>query len=221
MNETKSIGCEATGSMLLENDAKPKNVITRISGIYGLRNRLNNKWYVGQSVNIKSRWKRYKYLMCEGQPKLYRALLKYGHSAFEENIIEPCGPDKLILDDRETYWVKFYNSVDNGYNCTEGGFGSKGHSPSKQTRLKLSTARKGMKFSDEWKKNIGIATSNRIVSEDTKNKMRKSQTGRIQSKETRNKISNTRKGIVFSEDHKRKLKEAAILYYARKKAEIL
>lgn len=46
----------------------------KIVGIYGLRNTITNKWYVGQSRNIYGRWRKYRFCVCPNQPKLRNAL---------------------------------------------------------------------------------------------------------------------------------------------------
>jgi group I intron endonuclease len=106
----------------------------QITGIYGLKNKLNGKWYVGQSLDAIGRLKDYKQGRCKSQPKIYRALLKYGNDSFEKVIIERCEAVPWILDYREIYWIKFYNSVENGYNCSYGGTG--GTIESKRARSK-------------------------------------------------------------------------------------
>lgn len=95
-------------------------------GIYGLRNKINNKWYVGESItSIQDRWDSYKGLRCRKQTKLFRALVKYGYDNFEKIILEECPEDQKILDDREDYWIRHYDSVENGYNCRYGGSNGK------------------------------------------------------------------------------------------------
>ena len=49
----------------------------------------------------------------------YKALRKFGFENFEFKIIEECNPDEL--NNKEIYWVNFYNSYHNGYNMTPGG----------------------------------------------------------------------------------------------------
>ena len=99
-----------------------------ISGcIYIIRNKINNKVYIGQttqSVNERfkqhckpSEHKRHKYT-------LYRAMTKYGVENFYYEIIEENIPvDKL--DAKEIYYIEKYNSYvkNNGYNSTKGGDG--------------------------------------------------------------------------------------------------
>lgn len=44
---------------------------------------------------------------------------KYGINNFHIIEIEECNNDNL--NEREKYWIKYYNSVENGYNATYGG----------------------------------------------------------------------------------------------------
>ena len=48
-------------------------------------------------------------------------LKKYGIKHFSIEQIEEC-PDE-ILSNREIYWIKFYDTYNNGYNATLGGEG--------------------------------------------------------------------------------------------------
>jgi hypothetical protein len=83
-------------------------------GIYKLTSP-NGKCYIGQSVNIERRLPRYKRLKCSNQPRIYRALKKYGVNNFKYEVIEEC--DRSMLTDRENYYMKLYDSIKNGYNC--------------------------------------------------------------------------------------------------------
>lgn len=95
-------------------------------GIYKITNIKNNKIYIGQSVNIESRWKKHRtgpFSKNNSQynSSLYRAIRKYGISNFKFEIIEEC--PKENLNDREIFWISYYNSnnPDIGYNLTSGG----------------------------------------------------------------------------------------------------
>ena len=48
-------------------------------------------------------------------------MIKYGIENFSFEVIEECEKEKL--NDREIYWISFYNSnnKNNGYNLTNGG----------------------------------------------------------------------------------------------------
>lgn len=97
-------------------------------GIYKITNQVNGKVYIGQSKNIKDRWRNHKTRAfndyesnsCYEYP-LYRAIRKYGLENFSFEIIEECLPSEL--NEREKYWIKYYDSfnLENGYNQTQGG----------------------------------------------------------------------------------------------------
>lgn len=91
-------------------------------GIYKIVNKVNGKMYIGQSVNIAERWKNHKIDAKSKDFPLYRAIRKYGLDNFLFEVIEQCRIEEL--DDKEIYWIKFYNTYDNGYNCTIGGQGA-------------------------------------------------------------------------------------------------
>lgn len=94
--------------------------------IYGYRNKINNKWYVGQTT--KSMRKRagqngveYLEISSSGtykHSKFAPAILKYGWSSFEPHILEHVA--KSDLDSREIYWIGEKDSYNNGYNATLG-----------------------------------------------------------------------------------------------------
>jgi len=48
-----------------------------------------------------------------------RAIHKYGKENFIIEEIEKCNQE--LLNEREKYWISFYNSYENGYNSTLGG----------------------------------------------------------------------------------------------------
>lgn len=87
-------------------------------GIYKITNLINNKIYIGQSKQIEVRWQQHK--TSNKHYAIYNAFKKYGIDNFKFEIIEECPED--ILNEREKYWIKFYNSLSpNGYNMTLGG----------------------------------------------------------------------------------------------------
>jgi len=90
--------------------------------IYKITNRINNKVYIGQTNNIRNRWNEHKRNGSSKELgnnyKLYNAMNKYGINIFDFEIIE--GPI-TNYNEREKYWISFYNSFTNGYNMTIGG----------------------------------------------------------------------------------------------------
>lgn len=93
-------------------------------GIYKIENKLNGKVYIGQSINIEARWKRHvsdssNHLINEQSAVIHKAINKYGLENFSFVVLEECNIEEL--DEREIYWISYYNSYYNGYNCTKGG----------------------------------------------------------------------------------------------------
>lgn len=95
-----------------------------VCGIYSITNKINGKRYIGQSININRRFIEHKNdpfnINCKDYDMaIYRAIRKYGLDNFNFEILEQC--DKSELNDKEIYWIDYYNSYNNGYNCTRGG----------------------------------------------------------------------------------------------------
>lgn len=95
-------------------------------GIYKITNLINNKIYIGLSIDIKDRWKAHRTRpfqpnCSQYESHLYRAIRKYKLENFKFEIIEECKPDEL--EEKEIYWIKYYNTTNPeiGYNKTSGG----------------------------------------------------------------------------------------------------
>ena len=89
--------------------------------IYVIRNTINDKVYVGQTTQtINIRFTNHKMASRTGEDtKFYRAMRKYGEENFYPELLEQVEIEDL--NDRERYWIKYYNSYYNGYNSTLGG----------------------------------------------------------------------------------------------------
>ena len=110
--------------------------------IYKHTSKTSGKVYIGQTNNINVRWKPGAYRNCA---KFYAAIQKYGWDDFEHEILE----DNLTLEEanqRETYYIQLYDSINNGYNLNTGG---DNHLASEETRNKMSQTRKGVPHSPE------------------------------------------------------------------------
>lgn len=93
-------------------------------GIYKITNQINGKCYIGKSKKIEDRFYAHKsrYLNeKESNKLLYKAFKKYGLNNFSFEIIEEC--EENLLDEREKYWISYYDSYKKGYNATFGGDG--------------------------------------------------------------------------------------------------
>lgn len=95
----------------------------KTKGIYSILNLKENKYYIGQSRNCENR-----FLLHIGElnkNKHYNSNLqndwnKYGSALFEFKIIDKCKTNSE-LNKKEKYYIKLYDSIDNGYNIQSGG----------------------------------------------------------------------------------------------------
>ena len=165
-----------------------------MTGIYLIKNKVNGKCYVGQtSRTFETRFnehfrdlKNNKHLNSNGKPdKLQRAWNKYGEDNFTFDILEIV-EDINLLNEKEKYWVDYYDSYYNGYNQTEGGEGTIGYKHTEETKKKISESVLGEKNPMYGKNHSG-----------EKNPMY----GKNHSEETKEKISNTLKGKMVGENH--------------------
>lgn len=94
-----------------------------VCGIYKITNLENQKVYIGQSVNIKERLRTHikRGLGAETptRNKLYTVMNKVGVENFSYEIIEECPREQL--NEKECYWIDYFESQNFGYNETKGG----------------------------------------------------------------------------------------------------
>jgi group I intron endonuclease len=139
------------------------------TGIYIWKNNINNKCYVGQSINIEYRSKRHLLKNCNSY--IGNALKKYGKDNFTLTFIE-CPIE--FLDMWEIFYIDFYDSFLNGYNETTGGNQNKhGWKHSEESKIKMSKNREylsgkdhpsyGRKLTDEQKKKVGESSTGRNI----------------------------------------------------------
>ena len=93
-------------------------------GIYSITNKITGTKYIGQTKNsFEARWKQHKKKLRANNHDneyLQRSWNKYGEEAFEFKIVHIC--DELdILSDLEIYYIKKYDTYNNGFNLTTGG----------------------------------------------------------------------------------------------------
>lgn len=97
-----------------------------MSYIYKIKNNINEKVYIGKTnQTIIDRFIQH----CKDSARidrsnrpLYKAMNKYGVKNFSIEQIEECSPD--VVNEREKYWIEYYNSFRSGYNATLGGDGA-------------------------------------------------------------------------------------------------
>lgn len=92
-------------------------------GIYSLKSKINGKMYIGLSKDVYyRRRKHFEMLKAKHHynTKMQRHVNKYGLDDLSFEIIELC--DKNKLEEREIFWINYYNSFDKGFNETKGGY---------------------------------------------------------------------------------------------------
>lgn len=115
-------------------------------GIYQIQNTINSKLYIGKAVNISNRFRQHRFLLnhrIHFNPHLQSSWTCYGSGSFQFAIIEEC--DKQSLLDRETYWVKHYDTLNplRGYNNSLPISGNLGRHWSQEMKDRISAALKG------------------------------------------------------------------------------
>lgn len=93
-------------------------------GIYLITCLPTQMMYVGQSINIKSRWNQHLNELRNnkhGNSELQEDFLKYGEVNFAFEIIALCAPEALNM--LESYYVKKYGDLNKSYNVIRGGGG--------------------------------------------------------------------------------------------------
>lgn len=121
--------------------------------IYLIINKENGNKYVGQTTqSMNKRWQQH---ITESkkmsQKPLHRAFRKYGVDKFIIREIDEC--DISLLNEREKYWINYYNTFNssNGYNATSGGDSTVF---SDEVKKKLSKTMSNIERSGEWVDNI-------------------------------------------------------------------
>lgn len=128
-----------------------------VSGIYMIKNLINEKVYIGKSINVPCRLNQHKRELRRNvhhNKYLQRSWNKYGENNFVFTEIEVC--DESILNQKEMYYISKYKSniSDYGFNLTIGGDGSLGLKHTEESKKKISEVQIGKKLTDEHKKRI-------------------------------------------------------------------
>ena len=94
--------------------------------IYKIQNKINNKIYIGKTVNtIKERWLEHvDEANRQDSTLLHKAIYKYGKENFYVDQIEECPCE--LLNEKEIYYITLFHShmSEGGYNMTYGGEGT-------------------------------------------------------------------------------------------------
>lgn len=157
--------------------------------IYSITNLKNKKRYIGITTNTYNR-KRVHFWALDNDKhsnkKLQNAYNKYRKECFAFEIVETIETeDRMLALQRESFYIKKYDSYRKGYNKSLGFDGSALQKRTEETSIKMSDFMRGNKYwlgkhhSEESKKKIGLAHKNKIISEETKEKLSKALKGKM------------------------------------------
>jgi group I intron endonuclease len=138
----------------------------RKTGVYGIRNKITKKWYIGSAAcSMITRWCQHRGMLREGthhSPHLQASWNKYGEEAFEFVVLCLCPPEECL--DREQEWMDKLRAADSRY----------GYNMYPDARSPLGTKRP-----PHVGKAVAEANRRRVVSLATRNKMSESQMARV------------------------------------------
>lgn len=152
-----------------------------MTGIYSITNIINHKKYIGQSVDIKRRFRDHRWALRHNKHEndhLQKSFNKYGIDCFVFEVICECTQENI--DELERYYIEYYDATnsDKGYNYETGGVINKKASDGLINKFKQTRA---------CKENNGMYGKHH--SEETKALMREAALGRVLSQETKDKLS--------------------------------
>ena len=191
------------------------------SGIYRITNEKTGQFYIGSSVDVRSRIMDHHRELRAGihrNTHLQASYNRDGTDCFCAELLIIEEPVKLLATEQrylDAYW-------DNGIRCFNQAKSAKapmlGRHPSKATLLKQSAARLGRRMSEETKAKMSAYQRSRpplpTITEETRTKMSKSRTGLKRTDEQKANMSaaqRSRKST--SEEGRRHMSEAARLYH--------
>lgn len=176
-------------------------------GIYKIINKINNKTYIGSSIDVEGRFYAHKNKLKNNKHPnsiLQNSVNKNGIENFLFEIIEECSKELLV--EREQYWI---DCNKNGYNIRKIAQSNYGISLSDEHKKKIGLSSKGRKHSEVTKRILSDVHKGVPKSKESVEKMRKSLTNRKLSKEHKIKISENHynKNKPLSDETKKKISE--------------
>ena len=181
--------------------------------IYLITNLINNKKYIGQTQQGREekRWQEHFVYTVNDNKLLHNAIRKYGSENFEVKTIETDIPEELI-DERERYYIKYYNTFylnKQGYNMTEGGQGIHGYIHTEETKqqIKESNLATWQKIKEEEPERYAQLCLNRSLANKGKPKSAEHRAKMSVIASTRTGEKNPFYGKHFSEESKEKQRE--------------
>lgn len=216
----------------------------RIIYLYKITDLINNKIYIGQTVNSGRRWSDHKWLS-KRKPEQYihRAMNKYGVENFDYEVIATCRTSEDASETEKQLIIQYDSrNSEKGYNVAPGGDSPwnlglpkelnplTGVPRSEEVKKKISEGNLGKimpKHTDEWKTHMSEIMSGRILPTEQVEKIAAGNRGKIRSQGTKKKLSDSHSGEnhrLFgkhqSEETKAKIAEANTGYKHSEEAKL-
>jgi len=196
------------------------------SGVYMIRNCVNDKLYVGSSKNINERWIKHKFTLNNNKhynKHLNSAWNKYGENNFKLSVIEYVELDKLI--EQEQYYIDYYDACNQsiGYNIAPKAGSNLGWQPSEKTRKRMSySAKRKPPISEETRNKLSIARMGnknacRIVGDEERKKMSESHIGINRGEKNGMAITNRNEILAMRNDYDNGMSISKIMIKYNKK----
>lgn len=116
--------------------------MSKLGIIYAYTNLESGRMYVGQTLFPKKRFKQH---LTDNYRQGWHIDYQNNPDKYEYSIIEMNVPEDK-LDEREIYWISFFDTYNNGYNLNEGGGSQRGYKHTVETKLKMSISRVGKHY---------------------------------------------------------------------------
>ena len=181
-------------------------------GIYGIQNLNNNKWYIGQSVNLRKRKNAHWCYFRRGNhinEHLQRSFVLNGERMVFF-ILEECPRESL--DAKEIAWISDLNSIDVGFGYNKKTGGESRNQMSEETKEKMRIAQTGKTIPPEVRAKMSKAAMGRIVSAETREKNRVANRSHVISPDGIRRKSEKMK-IIMADPEKRKIAAGALKRY--------
>ncbi|MGE6488492.1 GIY-YIG nuclease family protein [Paenisporosarcina sp. NPDC076898] len=116
--------------------------------IYKATNEINGKSYIGcTKFSLEERKYRHEFLAKSGNIKnhaFYEDMMEIGFDKFTWEVIDEADNMQEGIE-KETYWIRFCNSFNYGYNRNQGGAGLKGVKHTEEAKKKMRLKKQGEK----------------------------------------------------------------------------
>lgn len=179
--------------------------------IYVIRNLINGKCYVGQTVNIRQRFAYYRSSLRvkECRRPIESAVCKYGWASLQKYVFD--GVPLFLLDDIERQLIQRLRSiVPDGYNLDSGGNSLKQQHPDSLRKRSLALSGEkhplfGTHLSYEQRTHLSEVWAGRRLSAETRLKIGDANRGRMRTPQWRERLSESLKGkMAGAKNHKSK-----------------